>query len=478
MSCSTVLVLIRIAPPMRTASTSPLAIRSRRVRGAIPSGSAADLIERSGSSRFTPLKVESVSHMSRKKRMRQPGDGLAVLPWGSAVSAEKGTGKFGADYVQIETRTLNPDEITPVSVLNRAQRDQNLLPILESRAANWSNPDRRTAEPHLRFANARTDEDLVSFLGEFGPVLGWAIGDGDADRADPEDGGLGAGAGRGGPSSSKSVRTRSASNAEPADRAGQKPTSGDTPRPATSGMRAWEHLPTLRAERERFAALVKLIGLLKQPVFDRNAVLAAVGDVDLKFRPIRRTLDPTAMTRFALRANAGAARPNGRDDVSNRRRAEDSTGEHPFENRSNWRGSDVQLEELILTDLLTALEPFRFRPTVISMGPRTRPRVEVLPDRAGGGIRRVLYGQLIRELEGSGGVLTCPYANCRRIFKPERVNQKYCCKACGLRAAAKKYYETRGRRRRTEKRAARVASPRGGEWGERKAKQSGRKKGE
>lgn len=385
------------------------------------------------------MKVESVSHMPLQKCMRRTEEGFAFLRWGRGITVRRPSETLGTEYVEIEAEEVYEDEIMPISALDAVRRNLNLLPQLSSKVANWGNPDRRTADLHIRFANARTDEELFAFLREFGPVLGTV------DRS--EDGQC--------EEKMRSVCEESTEGSTAALASGRRM------KPGPVSARVLEHLPSLREERERFAALMSLVGLLKEPVFDREAVLRAAHHVDRLFRRAAVSIDPTALLRLVIQT-----RTHGRKESQRRAEATSSGGTEesvPWEDllahRKAGDVSDAWLEQLILSDLVSSLGGYRVRPVVVSMGRRARPQIVVLPDREGRALRGVLYGQLARELEGPGGVRRCPNLKCQKHFKPERVNQRFCSKGCAGRAASAKYYEKHGRTRRQVRRNASERGP-------------------
>lgn len=307
--------------------------------------------------------------------MRHTKVEFALLRWGERVTVTKRLGYKRAESLLIETDQLNPGEPIPLSDLEKKEAPADLLPLILNETSNWGNPDRKTSEPHLRFANADTDEKLIAFVKDFGPVLAWSDvpgeEEGEADR----------------------WKGKVKASAE-------------------------ESLPLLRAERDRFASLLRLIGILKEPVFGREAVLAVTEEVHRKYSPYGDRPVPISFSRFSRRMKTG----------------------------------DVHLEALILGDLLGFLEPFRFKAQVVSAGPKKRPMLAVLPQiTEPRNFRFVLYGLLLRELEGTGLVRKCDYQRCGVTFRPDRVNQRYCNKKCGVNHASKRYWDKHGKLRRRER---------------------------
>ncbi len=354
--------------------------------------------------------------------MRRAEIDIALLPWGRDVRVSRKPGPFGSELLVLETEALNPDEPIPVVSEEVRSTTENLLPVLLSPDSNWGNPDRTTTEPHLRFASADTDEKLIAFLKDFGPVLGWTDLPDERDRVDPEDlvndhkmADRSSAADGQSTVDAERMRSQGAKEELRSLRRASRSRSGNR------RALAEENLAELRAERERFAALLKLISLLKEPVFDRKAVLEAEKEVEQRYRTL-----------------------HGRPDFSG-----------PIRIRGGRGFTDVSLEEAVLLNLLTELEPYRFRLEILSMGRMARPKLCVMPNRAGRGFRGILYGLLVRELEGPALSFKCPNPLCGKWFKAERVNQKHCTIACGKRDASNRYYERHGRLRRHARSQAR-----------------------
>ena len=324
--------------------------------------------------------------MTRQKHMRHRGDDWALLPWGKNVTVTRFLGpRMGtvsqprAEMLRIETDFLYSDEALARSSLGSAEKDADLLPLILNRKTNWGSPDRGTEEPHLRFAASDTDEKLIQFVTAYGPVLTTGCHEEDSER-----------------------------NAD--------------------GERAFaiEDFAALRAERQRFSSLLRLIARLKEPTFRRDAVLEVVEEVIRDYGSDDPSYSPIYLT------------PIGRQKGF----------------------SDPGIESLILQDLLHFLVPFRFAHQIVFSGPKARPKVQVLPDRAGLGFRRILYGLLLREMESEAlPVRICHNKNCGATFQPERLNQSYCNRLCSAREAARTYYERTGKHRRADARSV-VRRPR------------------
>lgn len=371
---STVLVLIRIAPPIRTASTLPFAIKSRRVLSAIPSGLAASLTEISESSRsMTRTTLRPISHIIPEEDMRHPAFQWELLRWGERVTVRRlQFSSSGAEYLLIETDAPNPDEPVPAEAAASRRSAVNLLPILLDDAVNLGNVERSTPEPHLQFANAVDDDKLLKFIEYYGPVFS----------------------------------------------AGDRPDEGG-PTTIPVKVTALENLNELRNERSRFASLLHLIGVLKEPVLNRVAVQVAAKEVIKGYEPRKAPID------IAYSLSRGCA------------------------NRSS--------EALLYEDLLRFLREFQFSPQVVFRGPKARPGIAVLPERSGRGFRHILYGLLLRELQGETlPPRVCAYAACGKSFRPDRVNQTCCGKKCSWKKASKKHYYGRGGPRKRELRESRL----------------------
>jgi hypothetical protein len=311
--------------------------------------------------------------------MRHAEIDFALLRWGKNVTVTKRLGYKRAEKLLIETDCLNPGEAVPLSSLKAKEAPANLLPLILNETSNWGNPDRKTSEPHLRFANADTDEKLIAFVKDFGPVLAWSDVEGEEEgKADR-------------------IKGKVKASAE-------------------------ESLQLLRAERDRFASLLRLIGFLKEPVFVRKAVVAATEEVHQRYLAYGDRPVPISSSRLAIRKELG----------------------------------DVDLEAWVLDDILGFLEANRFRAQVVSAGPKKRPMLVVLPEvRMARNFRGVLYGLLLRELEGTGLVRKCDNKGCGVTFRPDRVNQLFCNKWCGWKAASNKYWEKGLGRLRRQERAVR-----------------------
>lgn len=191
--------------------------------------------------------------------------------------------------------------------------------------------------------------------------------------------------------------------------------------PASAGAKvsAFESLDGLRTERRRFASLLHLIGALKEPVLSRAAVQVAAKEVIKVYEPEKAPID------LAYHLSRGCI--------------------------------DSSSETLLYEDLLSFLLGFQFPPQVVFRGPRARPEIAVLPERSGRGFRHILYGLLLRELQGETlPSRNCAYGECGRSFRPDRINQTCCGKKCSWKKASKKHYDGKGRLRKKERRESRL----------------------
>ncbi len=302
--------------------------------------------------------------------MRRPSLKWELYRWGETVTVQRlRLEESGAEYLLIETTAPNPDE--PVSAPSRRSA-VNLLPILLDDTVNLGNVERSTPEPHLQFANAVGDDELLEFIKYYGPVF--VAGDG------PE---------------------------------------GSGPTKLAAKVVALENLNELRNERSRFASLLRLIGALKEPFLDRVAVQRAAKEVIEGYGRGKAPID------LAFRLSRGCA--------------------------------DSSYEALLLEDLLAFLREFQFPPQVVFRGPKARPEITVLPERSGRGFRHILYGLLLRELQGETlPPRTCAYAACGKTFRPDRVNQTCCGQKCSWKKASKKHYYRKGKLRKRELRESRL----------------------
>lgn len=313
--------------------------------------------------------------------MRRTERDWALLPWGTNVSVTKGHGPVTdhghscGEYLLIQTDSLNQDELVPVAAAGGKALKTNQLPLLLNGASKGKYLDPSAIEPHLRFAEADTDEKLAGFLKDYGPVLSsWTD-----------------------------------EKSEVTDRLGKKAT-------------VREELVPLRAERSRFASLLRLIGRLKQPTYIRGEVMEAADDVSRGYGTDGPESCPVYL--MALWGQEGV--------------------------------SDRTMEALLYEDLLRFLRPFRFVPKVVFDGPKARPRLVVLPDREGRGFRYILYGLLFRELETNRlPVRVCMNEPCGRAFRTYRRDQRFCTSRCAAQAASRAYYARTGKRKRAEARSIR-----------------------
>lgn len=297
----------------------------------------------------------------------------ALFRWGETVTVKKlRIGSPDAEYLLIETDTPNPDEPLALPLGATERSGANLLPLLQNDTSNWGNTERSTPEPHLQFANAVDDDRLIEFVKSYGPLFSSGDRDEDSDQA--------------------SHATK---------------------------MSAFESLDELRAERRRFASLLHLIGVLKEPVFSQEAVQAAAKEVIKGYDSGKAPID------LACHLSRG------------------------FRDRT--------AEILLYEDLLGFLLKFQFPPQVAFRGPKARPEIAVLPERSGRGFRHILYGLLLRELQGEAlPSRNCAYGECGRSFRPDRINQTCCGKKCSWKKASKKHYYGKGRLRKKERRESRL----------------------
>ena len=288
----------------------------------------------------------------------------------------------GGNVILVTTDSPSPETMVPRGHLSSIT-GYKIVSFLEVPVGSSPKTRRTETAPHFRFANAKKDNQLLRFVEDFGPVLS-------APDLPPHHDELG-----------NELEDRSAS--------------------------ATEILTLLRAERNRFAALLRLIQILKAEHFERTGVIKTVKEVADLF---------------------------GEGDPPH-------VPIQTFFVRDLESFDDVGLEGFVLEDLATFLRPFAFHPQVVNDPMTGRFSVFAGPNREGKGFRPVLYGLLLEELVGHGGLRTCRNPSCGAIFRPPRPDCIYCGEDCRNRAKAARSYRA-GKERAVTPKARRVRFRRGG----------------
>ncbi len=172
---------------------------------------------------------------------------------------------------------------------------------------------------------------------------------------------------------------------------------------------AVESLRDLSDERLRFASLLRLVQTLTAEDFDRDAALSAAAEVVAMFgegEPPDVPVDQLPASRVE-------------------------------------KMDALRIEKWLLEGLLVFLSPFAFKPRAVVDPDSKRPVVLVGPDRVGKGIRSALYGMLLLELQGPGGIRSCANPRCASFFRPARQNVRYCNPDCQGRAKFNRSYDRR-----------------------------------
>jgi hypothetical protein len=293
------------------------------------------------------------------------------------------------------------------------------LGYVRSVKAQFAQKQTGKRSPHIRFANAITDKELIAFVKEFGPVV--ATGVSIIEGPDPEH--------------------AAADKWEHAD--------------LRSTITAVQTLPTLRAEQQTFAAGLRLMFELKRGSdrSDTNAVLRHVNQIAEGVSHWPNQYE----TERVWRLGQYSGPPTWQFD------AKDLNSFATWQSQVQWR---LQFDNTPKPDR----PKFVFRPTAESAGHDVlcglvnafRTEVQRLKDRTVDalslfslrfGIRPALYVILKNEYLGRGGTLICGNDRCGEFFVSERTGQHYCSPACSQQHRQRRYWKMVGARKRGTRRA-------------------------
>jgi hypothetical protein len=306
-------------------------------------------------------------------------------------------------------RPVSDDDVKAAPDLFRAYRE----------AIAQFGPHKRQGKnsPHIEFANADTNEKLISFVERFGPVV------------------------------VSSLRTEE--RIVPSDDAFEFRTS-------RTFLIAHQDLAELSTEHEAYRAALMLVSQLKSP---KGA------DVSLVQRCISQLADRVSEwpsqwqreKRFRTTSQDYADVPRWMFDGEN---VEDLRLWRSFAdaNSSNALvGPDaIDAGHLIICEILNAFSPFVY---LWGKNPVEAPHWDLT-----GGIRPVLYYILRREYLQGGGIGICRNTECRQLFELERGGQEFCGDLCSRRQRQREYWIKLGRKLRKRRlRVSRATSFRGNE---------------
>ena len=296
--------------------------------------------------------------------------------------------------------------------------------------------------PHIIFANARSDDELVSFVAEFGPVAAKEV-----EEIKPSD-----------PVASDEFDWR-------------------------ISILAVQDLATLRSERQIYASALELLTEIRRgegeadvEVIKKHISMIAEGasqwpeqwEAEQKWRasngpfPIAWRFDSNHRDYlWGLKYDVYHRKPPGSD----------SLGEQQFDEETSFTASETD-DPSTWSALLTT--PYRAAHLVLCLlinafdtkiqcfhGDRA---VETLPFApVPFGIRPVLYLILKHIYLGSVGVQVCANDRCRRFFESKRAGQAYCKQECSQQHRQRKYWSDRGselrKRQRAKKRSLKRKKP-------------------
>jgi hypothetical protein len=343
-------------------------------------------------------------------------DSYPPLIWATDISVTQNGNElvvYGEAPFSDEQRQFAPDVFREYRRAGRLQRAQK-------GAAKES--------PHLQFANAATDQDLVRFIGRFGPVVAKSYYV--LDVADSDLGGcielLGFG----------QVRFRN------------------------SGVFrvAYQDLNELKRERDLYRAAVALVDELKNgkqaDVKRIHECISAVveGLIAWPHQWLRER-------RLRVAAQCASLEPTwtfGEDDVQavETFRAWASSKSPRDRSRNPFSGLDsIRAGHLIICEIANS-----FPPILELWGDIP---IEATHWDLSCGIRPVLYYILRREyLRKVRSIGTCLNTDCRQFFEIERSGQVFCSEECSRRQRQREYWRTRGKPLRQQRREQRVSKNR------------------
>jgi hypothetical protein len=324
---------------------------------------------------------------------------FATFHWGAGLRVERGTdcllvGAHSPGWSFPEALAWSKD---PWSEYQKAPSD-------------WSKGRVGTRPPQMRFANADTDENLIAFVKEFGPVVVRNLRYGQTDR-------------------------------------------GEDP----SVMVAEQDLNELRAERILYRAALTLILELKKTKPDKAIVVSCIREVASKVE-----MWPQQWERErSLRKGSVWEEPGWRFSPAEGELVEvyaSSAAEGPPADslkRAFSPSSDpINAGHAVLCELVNAFRfsVYRWGDRVIE-GPDTDLRY---------GIRPLLY-LILRRVYLEGGIAVCANDRCRKLFEIDRAGQRFCETRCSLNQRQRDRWAVRGKElRRLRRENERVADHKAG----------------
>lgn len=309
-------------------------------------------------------------------------------------------------------------EVSAIVTMPEEERAVAADPFRDYRRAIRTQKGQGKSSPHIKFANADTDQKLTKFLRQFGPVVVCS-------------------------SRSEEVTT----------------ISGPFNIPDTQQLIiACQNLSELRSERRAYRAALTLISELRK---GKQASIAVVGDcvsdivqnvtgwpqqwvregqlraIGLAWGPPDWHFREENLERLQRWKHHASRPPSG---VKGRDKLRDAlSGPNP-----------VAAGHAVICELVNA-----FAPKVYAWG--DIPVEAPSPDMSAG-IRPLLYYILRREYLQGGGIGICRRVGCREIFEIERFGQEFCGEVCSRLQRQKEYWVKRGkqlRKRRGNKRKKR-----------------------
>ena len=257
--------------------------------------------------------------------------------------------------------------------------------------------------PHIQFANADSDQKLIKFVQQFGPVV----------------------------VRSSKTEQRAACSDDPFGRT------------SLTTLVADQDLEELRNERDIYRNALVLVSELKRPnTTDIPTILSCVSAI------AKRTATwPSQWKRERKLRSSGQGclpEPPWFFDEENVRRIETfefyATQEPSKEplSISVLSANPVTCGHYVICELVNA-----FRPVVYVWGDTP---VEAPEHDLTGGIRPVLYHILRREYLHAAGVGVCRNMQCLEVFDIERAGQEFCSELCSRRQRQREYWQERGKK--------------------------------
>lgn len=286
--------------------------------------------------------------------------------------------------------------------------------LLQYQAARKDWSDGRTGKnsPHVRFANADTDEKLVAFVQQFGPVVVTTVYD-SYERPDHRD------------------------------------ENGFLEPSRPPRLTAEQDMNELRSERLLYRAALALMMELRKP--------------DAKFSVIHDHISEIASKVLDW------PRQWSRERKSRRESRENPWKNPRWEPRMPWEPTADSLNRIVGLSALSGPDPLlppiidarivlcellnTFRPSVYPNPPEFHSAIRY-------GIRPLLYSILRREFLYPREVGVCANERCLEFFEIERAGQEYCSEDCSRRQRQRSYWESGGKKRREERLQAQKLKPR------------------